>query len=169
MEPIRAAILIASDKGFRGEREDLSGPKLKELLEGHAQVTEVTVLPDEKDELMAAMRRIADGGGVDVILTSGGTGFAPRDVTPEATMAVVERLTPGITEAMRAYSAKFTNRAALSRAAAGIRGRTWIVNMPGSPKAVAECMQVLLPVLEHAVETLRGEAFECANDEKKQG
>jgi molybdenum cofactor synthesis domain-containing protein len=118
---------------------------------------------------MAAMRRIADGGGVDVILTSGGTGFAPRDVTPEATMAVIERATPGITEAMRAYSAKFTNRAALSRATAGIRGRTWIVNMPGSPKAVAECMQVLLPVLDHAVEALRGEAFECANDAPKQG
>ena len=112
--------------------------------------------------IKAELSRLADGGGVDLILTTGGTGLAPRDVTPEATLAVVERLVPGIPEAMRAESRKITDRAMLSRAQAGVRGRTLIVNLPGSPKAAVECLQVLLPALGHAVETLRGEAYECA-------
>lgn len=162
MQPIRAAILILSDKGFRGEREDKSGPTLKEMLAGHAEVVSVTLLPDEKEEIAAYLRNVCDTGEADVIFTSGGTGFAPRDVTPEATLSVVERLAPGIPEAMRAYSMQKTNRAMLSRAVAGMRGRTLIVNLPGSPKAVTECMEVVLPVLAHAVETLRGDTYECA-------
>lgn len=162
MQPIRAAIVILSDKGFRGEREDKSGPALKEILAGHAEVVSVTLLPDDIEEIAAHLRAVCDSGEVDVIFTSGGTGFAPRDVTPEATLSVVERLAPGIPEAMRTYSMQKTNRAMLSRAVAGIRGRTLIVNLPGSPKAVTECMEVVLPVLAHAVETLRGDAYECA-------
>ena len=162
MQPIRTAILILSDKGFRGEREDKSGPALKQILEGHAEVVSVDVLPDEKDQIADYLRNACDSGAVDVIFTSGGTGFAPRDVTPEATLSVIERAAPGIPEAMRAYSMQKTNRAMLSRAVAGIRGRTLIVNLPGSPKAVAECMEVVLPVLAHAVETLRGDTYECA-------
>ena len=162
MQPIRAAILILSDKGFRGEREDKSGPALKELLQDHAEVVSVTLLPDEKEDIAAYLRDTCDSGEADVIFTSGGTGFAPRDVTPEATLSVVERLAPGIPEAMRAYSMQKTNRAMLSRAVAGIRGRTLIINLPGSPKAVTECMEVILPVLAHAVETLRGDTYECA-------
>ncbi|MEL7608978.1 MAG: molybdenum cofactor synthesis domain-containing protein [Bacillota bacterium] len=160
--PITAAVLVASDKGHRGEREDLSGPELKKLLEGHALVLEIVVLPDERGRIAEYLKKTADSGLVDLILTSGGTGFAPRDVTPEATMDAVERLAPGIPEAMRAKSLEITNRAMLSRAVAGIRGRTLIVNMPGSPRAVRECMEVFLPVLEHAIKTVRGETFECA-------
>ena len=162
MQPIRAAILILSDKSFRGEREDKSGPALEQLLKDHAKVVSTTILPDEKEEIMAYLRNVCDAGAADVIFTSGGTGFAPRDVTPEATMQVVERAVPGIPEAMRAYSMQKTNRAMLSRAAAGIRGQTLIVNLPGSPKAVMECMEVILPVLAHAVQTLRGDTYECA-------
>lgn len=162
MQAIRAAILILSDKGYRGEREDKSGPALRALLNACAQVVSETLLPDEREEIAAALRKLCDSGEVDVVFTSGGTGFAPRDVTPEATMEVIERAVPGIPEAMRARSMQITDRAMLSRAAAGIRGRTLIVNLPGSPKAVTECMEVLLPVLAHAVEILRGDTGECA-------
>ncbi len=162
MRPIRAAILILSDKGYRGEREDKSGPALRALLSGCAEIVSQTLLPDERAEITAALRNLCDSGEVDVVFTSGGTGFAPRDVTPEATMEVIERAVPGIPEAMRARSMQVTDRAMLSRAAAGIRGRTLIINLPGSPKAVTECMEVVLPVLAHAVETLRGDTGECA-------
>lgn len=160
--PITAAVLVASDKGHRGEREDLSGPEIAKLLEGHALVREIVVLPDERQHIAEYLMKTSDSGLVDVIFTSGGTGFAPRDVTPEATMDAVERLAPGIPEAMRAKSLEITDRAMLSRAIAGIRGRTLIINMPGSPKAVRECMEVFLPVLEHAIQTVRGETYECA-------
>jgi molybdenum cofactor synthesis domain-containing protein len=162
MNPIRAAIVILSDKGFAGQREDLSGPALRELLEGHAEITTQLLLPDDRDQIAAALVKLCDENVADVVLTSGGTGFTPRDVTPEATLDVVERLAPGIPEAMRAHSMRITNRAMLSRAAAGIRGRTLIINLPGSPKAVRECMEIVLPVLPHAVETLRGESGDCA-------
>lgn len=161
MNEIRAAVLILSDKGYNGQREDKSGPELCKLLEGRALVTEVTILPDNRELIAEKLRALCDSGKVDVILTSGGTGFAPRDVTPEATMDVINRAVPGIPEAMRQNSMKVTDRAMLSRAAAGIRGSTLIVNLPGSPKAVRECMEVFLPVLDHAIETLRGETFEC--------
>lgn len=159
---VRAAVITLSDKGAAGLREDKSGPALVEALRGHALVTEHFVIPDEFEQIKAELCRLADSGNLDLILTTGGTGLAPRDVTPEATLAVVERLVPGIPEAMRAESRKITERAMLSRAQAGVRGRTLIVNLPGSPKGAVECLQVFLPVLGHAVETLRGEAYECA-------
>ncbi len=159
---VRAAVITLSDKGAAGLREDKSGPALVEALRGHALVTEHFVIPDEFEQIKTELCRLADSGNLDLILTTGGTGLAPRDVTPEATLAVVERLVPGIPEAMRAESRKITDRAMLSRAQAGVRGRTLIVNLPGSPKAAVECLQVFLPVLAHAVETLRGEAYECA-------
>ena len=159
---IRAAVITMSDKGAAGLREDKSGPALVEALQGHALVNEQFVIPDEYEQIKTELTRLADSGSVDIILTTGGTGLAPRDVTPEATLAVVERLVPGIPEAMRAESRKITDRAMLSRAQAGVRGRALIINLPGSPKAAVECLQVVLPVLAHAVETLRGEAYECA-------
>lgn len=161
-EAIRVAVLISSDKGARGEREDASGPAVVAKLEGMAEVVALDVVPDEKELIIEKLSNYADRLKVDIVFTSGGTGLAPRDVTPEATLAVCDRLVPGITDAMRLRSLEVTNRAMLSRAVAGIRGRTLIINLPGSPKAVKECLDVFLPVLDHAVETLRGEAYECA-------
>ncbi len=163
---VRAAVITVSDKGAAGLREDKSGPALIEALKGHAQVIETVLIPDERMQIEAELIRLADSGKVDLILTTGGTGFAPRDVTPEATASVVERLAPGITEAMRVESAKITPHAQLSRAIAGIRGRTLIINLPGSPKAAVENLQVFLPALPHAVETLRGEAYECGSGQQ---
>ena len=162
IQTIRAAIITLSDKGASGERADKSGPALVEALKDHARVVETLLLPDDLEGIKQALIRLADSGNVDLILTTGGTGFAPRDVTPEATLAVVERVVPGIPEAMRQASLAITPRAMLSRAAAGIRKHTLIVNLPGSPKAAVECLAVLLPVLGHAMETLRGDAYECA-------
>jgi molybdenum cofactor synthesis domain-containing protein len=160
--PLEAAVITASDKGARGEREDKSGGKAEAMLKeaGYAKVHRA-LLPDEKEELAAKMREFADMG-IALILTTGGTGFSPRDVTPEATLAVCERLAPGIPEAMRALSLKITPRAMLSRAAAGIHKRSLIVNLPGSPKAVEECLGFILPSLAHGIEILRGETGECA-------
>ena len=160
--PLEAAVITASDKGAKGEREDKSGDKAEAMLKeaGYAKVHRA-LLPDEKEELAAKMREFADMG-IALILTTGGTGFSPRDVTPEATLAVCERLAPGIPEAMRALSLKITPRAMLSRAAAGIHKRSLIVNLPGSPKAVEECLGFILPSLAHGIEILRGETGECA-------
>ncbi len=158
---LRVAILTVSDKGSTGEREDLSGPALAEALEGKAQVLIQEIVPDEFEEIRAKLLSYCDQE-LDLVFTTGGTGFAPRDVTPEATQAVVERQTPGITEAIRAKSMEITPMAMLSRATAGIHGKTLIINLPGSPKAAVECLEVFLPVMNHAVETLRGDAFECA-------
>ena len=159
----KAAIITASDKGSKGEREDLSGPAIKEIIEPEGyEVTVYKVLPDDQETLENEMKRIADEGLADIIFTTGGTGFSMRDVTPEATIAVSDRLVPGIPEAMRAYSMTITNKAMLSRAAAGIRKQTLIVNMPGSPKAVKESLEFILPPLRHGLEILLGEASECA-------
>jgi molybdenum cofactor synthesis domain-containing protein len=158
---IRAAVITVSDKGFSGVREDKSGPALVDALKGQAVISETLIIPDEPDQIKAALCRIADAGQTDVIFTTGGTGFAPRDVTPEATMAVIDRAVPGIPEAIRQASMQITPRAMLSRATAGIRKSTLIVNLPGSPKAAVECLQIFLPVMGHAIETLRGEAYEC--------
>ena len=159
----KAAILTASDKGSRGEREDLSGPAIQEMIEPEGYtVTEYKIVPDDQETLEKEMKRIADEGIADIIFTTGGTGFSMRDVTPEATIAVSDRLVPGIPEAMRAYSMTITNKAMLSRAAAGIRKQTLIVNMPGSPKAVKESLEFILPPLRHGLEILLGEASECA-------
>ena len=159
---MKIAIITASDKGSRGEREDLSGKVIAEKFIGIGEVVSYKILPDERELLANELRRLCDTERVDIILTTGGTGFAPRDVTPEATMDVVERLAPGLPEAMRAKSLEITNRAMLTRAVAGIRSKTLIVNLPGSPKAVKECLDVILPVLGHAVELLRGTGGDCA-------
>ena len=159
----RAAIITSSDSGYRGEREDLSGKVIQEIAEANGyQVVSMTLLPDERKMLSDTMRKIADENQADLILTTGGTGFSPRDCMPEATRAVIEREVPGIPEAMRAYSAQFTKRAMLSRAAAGIRKSTLIINLPGSPKAVRECLEYIITELGHGVEILTGQANNCA-------
>ena len=159
-------ILTVSDRGSRGEREDRSGEVIKETLtpEGF-RVVEYDTVPDERDVISERLARWADGGEIDIIITTGGTGLSPRDVTPEATIDVLDRLAPGFCEAMRAVSMKSTPRAMLSRAVAGIRGGSLIINLPGSPKAVSECLEAILPALPHAVEVLKGEAAECAEVE----
>ena len=158
---LRVAILTVSDKGSTGERVDLSGPALAEALQGKASVMVQDIVPDDFEQIKRKLIEYAEQG-LDLVFTTGGTGFAPRDNTPEATMAVVERPAPGIVEAIRAQSLKITPFAMLSRATAGIRGKTLIINFPGSPKAALECLEVFLPVMNHAVETLRGDAYECA-------
>ena len=160
---MRAAIITSSDSGYAGKREDLSAPVIEELVTAAGyEVVLKRILPDEKETLEEAMAEICDNGQADLLLTTGGTGFSPRDVMPEATAAVSERLVPGIPEAMRAYSMQFTKRAMLSRAASGIRNRTLIVNLPGSPKAVRECLEYILPELNHGLEILLGKTGECA-------
>lgn len=159
----RVAIITSSDSGFAGEREDKSGPVIAEIVKNNGyEVSFMKVLPDEREILSNEMKRIADEDVADIILTTGGTGFSPRDVMPEATMDIVERGVPGIPEAMRAYSMQFTKRAMLSRAAAGIRKGTLIVNMPGSPKAVTECLEYIISELDHALGILKGTAKNCA-------
>lgn len=151
----RGAVVTISDACSRGEREDTSGAALRELLATIADVTETRVIPDEREQIEATLRELA-AAGIDLVLTTGGTGLGPRDVTPEATLAVVERLVPGLAEAMRQESLRKTPHAMLSRGVAGVVGRTLIVNMPGSPKAVRECFAVIVPVLPHAVHIMAG-------------
>lgn len=158
-----AAILVASDTGFKGERIDESGAVIREILEENGyQVVSLDILPDEKEQLSSRMAEIADKNQAQLILTTGGTGFSQRDCMPEATLAVAERLVPGIPEAMRAYSMQFTKRAMLSRAVAGIRKATLIINLPGSPKAVRECLEYVITELEHGIDILVGDAANCA-------
>ena len=152
---IRFGILTLSDRSSRGERADASGPALADLIRAENwSVTEQAILPDEESAISAALTEWADSGRFDIILTTGGTGFALRDVTPEATQAVIQRDAPGLAEVMRAESLKKTPHAMLSRAVAGIRGQTLIVNLPGSPKGALENLQTILPVLPHAVQLL---------------
>lgn len=152
---MRFGILTISDRSWRGERPDLSGPALAEAIRAQGwQVLETAILPDEREVIAAKLVEWADSAHFDVILTTGGTGFAPRDVTPEATRQVVERLTPGLDEAMRAASRSVHHHAMLSRAVSGIRKRTLIVNLPGSPKGAVENLLVIIPALPHAVELL---------------
>lgn len=153
----RVGVLTVSDRAARGEAEDVSGPVLVGLVREHLgwEVVRTAVVPDEREAIAATLRRWTDEEDLALILTTGGTGFAPRDVTPEATQAVIERETPGLVEAMRWASLQVTPHAMLSRAVAGIRGRTLIVNMPGSPRAVKEQFQVILPALPHGVRLLR--------------
>ena len=153
---IRFGILTLSDRSARGEREDVSGPALVRLIEAETwTVARQSLLPDDESAIRAILSEWADSGEIDVILTTGGTGFAPRDVTPEATRAVIDREAPGLAEAMRAASLQITPHAMLSRVVTGIRKKTLIINLPGSPKGAAENLQVVIPVLPHAVQLLR--------------
>lgn len=160
--PPSAAVITLSDKGYAGEREDKSGPLIVEMLEEQGyDVVETLLLPDGREMLEAELCRLADERQVNVIFTTGGTGFAERDVTPEATMAVCDRMAMGIADAIRQYSLTITGRAMLSRAVSGIRKKTLIVNLPGSPKAVRESLEYALPHLGHGIEILRGTGGEC--------
>lgn len=159
----RVAIIVSSDSGYEGKREDLSGPEIKRIVEENGyEVVSTIILPDEQKMLADEMKHIADENLAELILTTGGTGFSPRDCMPEATTEAAERLVPGIPEAMRAYSMQFTKRAMLTRSTAGIRNRTLIVNLPGSPKAVRECLEYVISELAHGIEILTGEASNCA-------
>jgi len=161
---IHAAIITLSDKGSKGEREDESGAIIRELITGiGAVVDHYEILPDEQARISAVLKSLSDSGVIDLIITTGGTGVAPRDVTPEATRAVLDRELPGMAEAMRSESLRKTPRAMISRAVAGIRKRTLIVNLPGSPKAVRENLAVLLPALPHAIEKIKGDPADCGS------
>jgi molybdopterin adenylyltransferase len=158
----RVAILTLSDKGSKGERDDTSGPLIQEMVKAlPGQVIHYEILPDEKDLIIEALKRSADQLGADLILTTGGTGLSPRDITPDATLAVIDKQVPGFAEAMRAESFKKTPHAMISRAVVGIRGASLIVNLPGSPKSVRENLSVILPALPHALSKLKGDPAEC--------
>jgi molybdenum cofactor synthesis domain-containing protein len=160
---MKVAIITSSDSGFAGLREDLSGPTIKEIVEKSGyEVTSMIILPDKKELLMEEMINICDQGLADLILTTGGTGLSPTDCMPEATEGVGERKVPGIPEAMRQYSMQFTKRAMLSRAACVTRKSTLILNLPGSPKAVRECLEYVLPELEHGLLIMLGITNNCA-------
>ena len=159
----KAAVLTVSDRSFRGERPDEGGPLVAQILKDAGyEVVSAAIVPDEQAEIESALCRIAHSGTADLLVTTGGTGFAPRDVTPEATLAVCDRLTPGIPEAMRYASMQVTNRAMLSRAQAGIRKGTLIINLPGSPKAARENLEAVLPALGHGLKMLSGVQADCA-------
>ena len=161
---MRTAIITLSDKGSIGERVDESGPVIREMLSHTgASVDHYEILPDDKVRIIAVLTRLADSGTIDLILTTGGTGVAPRDVTPEATRAVIDRELPGMAEAMRAESLKKTPHAMISRAIAGIRKQTLIVNLPGSPKAARENLAVIMPALPHAIEKIKGDPSDCGS------
>lgn len=159
-----AAVLTVSDRSARGQRPDEAGPLVASLLEAAGyRVVETAIVPDERPDIEAALIRLADEVRAALVVATGGTGFSPRDVTPEATLAVCERLAPGIPEAMRAASLAITPRAMLSRAAAGLRGGSLIINLPGSPKAARENLEAVLPTLEHGLKMLLGGPSDCAS------
>ncbi len=163
----RISILTISDKGSRGEREDKSGQTIMALIQGlDAEIVDYRIVADEKDQIRQTLIELVDHLGADLVLTTGGTGLSPRDVTPDATREVIDKEAPGFAEAMRAESLKKTPHAMISRALAGIRKSSLIINLPGSPKAVAECLQVILPALPHALSKLKGDPSECGNAER---
>ena len=161
---MRIAVLTVSDRCSKGEAADKSGPLIAELMAPYGKTVQYNFVPDDAAKIEAALIEMCDATHADLIFTTGGTGFAPRDVTPEATKAVIEKEVPGIPEAIRAESLKITPRAMLSRATAGIRGSTLIINLPGSPKAVRESLAVVLPILDHAMETLSGVTLSCGKE-----
>ena len=157
-----AGIITVSDKGSQGKREDLSGPAIAEMLAGAAiEIKQTLIIPDEKDQIQKAIVNFADVEKLDLILTTGGTGVSPRDLTPDATLAVIDKEVPGMAEAMRAASLRKTPHAVLSRARTGIRGRSLIINLPGSTKAARENIEVLLPALPHALDKIQGGTSDC--------
>ncbi|OAQ21344.1 MogA/MoaB family molybdenum cofactor biosynthesis protein [Thermosulfurimonas dismutans] len=160
---MKAGVLTISDKGSRGEREDLSGKLLIEMLSSAGfEVSRYRIVPDEYEDILVTLIDWADREGLDLILTTGGTGLSPRDVTPEATRAAIEREVPGIAEAIRIGGLKYTPHAMLSRGLAGVRKETLIINLPGSPKAVEEAWEIIAPILKHAIEKVKGSEAECA-------
>jgi molybdopterin adenylyltransferase len=161
---INAFVITVSDRGARGERADGSGPEIAGMLEAVGmEIVGSRIVPDEKADIRRLLIEWSDDKGVDLIVTTGGTGVSPRDVTPDATREVIEREIPGMAEAMRRHSAAVTPHAMISRALAGIRGRTLIINLPGSPKGARENLGVLLPALAHAIEKIKGDQTECAS------
>jgi molybdopterin adenylyltransferase len=161
---IQAGIITVSDKGSQGKREDLSGPAIAEMIAGAAiEIKHTIIIPDEKDQIRETIINFADAKKLDLILTTGGTGVSPRDVTPDATLEVIDKQIPGMAEAMRQNSLLITPHAMISRAVAGIRGRSLIINLPGSPKSVKENLAVILPALKHAIEKIKGDDSECAS------
>ncbi len=155
----KVAIITVSDKGFKGEREDLSGQVIKEMVSSWAEVVSYKIVPDEKEQIKQAL--LEQINNADLILTNGGTGLYPRDVTPDATLEVIEKQVPGIPEAMRWNGFSKTKTAILSRAVAGIKGKSLIINLPGSPKAVKESLEVIMDALPHAIDKLKGDPSEC--------
>ena len=165
IEMFNVGILTVSDKGWQGKRHDDSGKAIEDSLAlVNSSVVKYDVVPDEVDIIAGKLAEWADEGNVDIILTTGGTGLGPRDVTPEATLSIVDKVVPGFTEVMRTKTFNTTPFAILSRAMAGVRGKCLIINLPGSPKAVRECLKVISPALPHAVEILRGEVTEHATE-----
>ncbi len=161
---IRTAIITLSDKGSAGEREDESGAIIRDMVRGiGAAVVHYEILPDDRSRIETVLTRLADSGTVDLIVTTGGTGVAPRDVTPEATRGVIDRELPGMAEAMRGESLKKTPHAMISRAVAGIRKQTLIVNLPGSPRGARENLAVILPALPHTIEKIKGDLSDCGS------
>jgi molybdenum cofactor synthesis domain-containing protein len=158
----KVAIITISDRGSKGEREDMSGPLIQEMVRNlPGEVIHYEIIPDEKEKIAEALKKSADQLKADLILTTGGTGLSPRDVTPDATLKVIEKEVPGFSEAMRAESLKKTPHAMISRAITGVRGSSLIVNLPGSPKSVRENLSVILPALPHALSKLKGDPEEC--------
>lgn len=161
MNKYTLSIITVSDKGSKGEREDKSGKVIEEVLSPLFEIVSYAIVPDEKEQIKEAILSNVDR--VDLILTNGGTGLHPRDVTPDATLEVIEREVPGIAEAMRAEGAKKTKTAILSRAVSGIKGKTLIINLPGSPKAVRESLEAIIDAIPHAIDKIKGDPTECGS------